>query len=247
MLEVNKIYCMDCLEGMKQLDDKSIDLVLTDPPYNIGQDDKLTKKNGIVQSNKSCWGEWDNLEYNSYLKFIESLMKECNRLMKDSASFIMFYDRFDMTYIRDFGKNLGWHTLNFYALVKNNPLPNMRKSGFCSGFELAIIFNKNKKQRKFNFLKQTEMINYFKYNNTIHKTSHPTEKPLEPLRRFCKILSCENDIVLDPFMGSGSTAVACKQTGRRFIGFEVNQEYVDIANKRLENTIRYPSIDDWRI
>ena len=227
----------DCIGVMKGMPDECIDLVVTDPPYNIGDTNKITKKNGIVMSNKECWGEWDNYDYDEYLKYIFEVMKEFDRILKKSGSTVIFYDKFYMTYLHDFGKSIGWHPSNFYAIVKNQPLPHIRMSGFRSGFELAVIFNKNKDKRKFNFLEQKEMNNYYKYNNTMHETEHPTEKPLEPFIRFVKIFTDESNIVFDPFLGSGTTLKACRLTDRIGLGCEINPDYEEIIRNRSMDDI----------
>ena len=232
-MELNTIYNMDCLEGMKQMEDNSVDLIVTDPPYNIGDKNKLTKVGNDFVTNEEAWGEWDKMDDKEYLTWIEKIMKEFNRVLKERGSCIMFVDKFNITYFRDFGKNLNWHPVNFYALIKRNPVPNLRKNGFTSGFELGIIFNKNKKERTWNFLRQNLMQNYITYNIGNKETTHPTEKPLKAFERLIKIHTNENDLVLDCFMGSGTTALACLKLSRKFIGFELNEEFVNMANKRI--------------
>lgn len=234
MIETNRIYNMDCIEGLKLIEDNSVDFILTDPPYNIGDNNKMTKSGDKIVSTFEAFGEWDCYDEKEYLLFMEKTIIEYDRILKNTGSCIIFVDKFNITYFRDFGIKLGWHPVNFYCLIKNNPVPNFRKAGFTSGFELAIIFNKNKKEKIFNFLKQNEMQNYFKYNIGQKFTTHPTEKPIEAFKKLIKIYTNENNIVLDPFMGSGTTAVACKQLNRNFIGFEISKEYCDIANKRLQ-------------
>jgi len=238
MLDVEKmkntIIQGDCLEILPQIPDGSIDFILTDPPYNIGDSNKLTKVGNKFQTNKESWGEWDNMNEKEYLKWIEQNVKEFYRILKNSGSLVMFFDKFNITYLRDFGENAGFHPVNFYALVKRNPVPNLRKNGFTSGFELAVIFNKNKKERKWNFLRQNEMQNYFIYTIGQKATNHPTEKPLQAFERLIQIFTDEGDIVLDCWLGSGTTAVAAQNLNRNFIGIEINKEYVEMAKKRLK-------------
>jgi len=109
-----------------------------------------------------------------------------------------------------------------------------RKVNWLSASEFVWIGSKGECKLK-NFLNQTEMFNYMLTpNKSIYgKTNHPTEKPINLIKKFICVNTNKGEVVLDCFMGSGTTAVACKQLGRNFIGFEINKEYINIANKRL--------------
>ena len=236
MLELNRIYCMDALEGMKQIEDKSIDLILTDQPYNISNyGNSLTKKgNKIVVADFGDWDKWDNIE--EYFLWCLKWVKEVERILIDNGSFYVFFDNHyadHLTYLIEKETTLRQKTP--IILVKNNPIPHIQKTNFRSSFERATLFIKNldKKPKTFNFLSQKEMCNTMFYNIGQKETEHPTEKPLEIIKRLIRVSSNEGELVLDMFMGSGTTAVACKQLNRNFIGFELEQKYVDIANKRL--------------
>ena len=231
---LNKIHCCDCLKFLKKIPNDSISFVLVDPPYNIGDSNKLTKVGNEFKTNKEAWGYmgWDSMDEKEYLEWIEKNVKEFYRILKNSGSLVMFFDKFNITYLRDFGKNAGFHPVNFYALFKRNPVPNLRKNGFTSGFELAVIFNKNKKE--WNFLRQNEMQNYFMYVIGQKTSSHPTEKPIRAFEKLIQIFTDENDIVLDCWVGSGTTAVAAQNLKRNFIGIEINEEYCEMARHRLK-------------
>ncbi len=207
----------DCLELMKDIPDKSVDFILTDPPYNIADGNKMTKKNGKIITNKNCWGEWDG--ENPCLDLLNKSMIQFDRLLKKTGSVVIFYNRSRITDVLDIGEKLGWKSINLFALIKKQPMPHIRKTGFRSGFELAAILSKNK-DKKFNFLTQKEMTNYFHYNNTKHMTSHPTEKPTEIFNRFIRIFTNRGDVVFDPFLGSGTTLISARATRRIGIGHE---------------------------
>lgn len=230
----NRIFCANCLEFMKEIPESSIDFCLTDPPYNIGDSNKLTKVGNKFQTNKESWGEWDSMDEKEYLKWIKNGLIEIYRILKDSGSLVMFFDKFNITYLRDMGRDIGFHPVNFYALFKRNPVPNLRKNGFTSGFELGLIFNKNKKEKKWNFLRQNEMQNYFVYTIGRKDTTHPTEKPKQAFERLIQIFTDKGDLILDPFVGSGTTAVAAKELDRRYIGIEKNKEYCAMAENRIK-------------
>lgn len=240
-MEVNKIYCMDCMEGMKQLDDNSVDLIISDFPYNISNyGNSLTKKGSdIVQGDFGEWDKWEDME--DYLNWVEKVIMEMLKKCKDNVSLILFFDNRLAGYI---GYSLERKGVCKYKspLIwkKNNPIPHVRKTGFRSSFEHAIWLikedpkkNETIKPKTFNFLEQEEMCNVMEYFIGQKDTIHPTEKPLDLTKRLVKIFSNEGEVVLDCFIGSGTTALACKQLNRKFIGFEIDKRYFKIANERL--------------
>lgn len=214
--ELNKIYCMDCLEGLKRLPNNSIDLVVTDPPYNIN----LVPQRGITKSIEN-----DNLTDEDFELFLEDIFKEIKRIMKEDTFIICF---------------TGWSTIPSFRKVLDGlftlkAMPVWVKNNFGIGYytrpqyeHCFLYLNGRPKPLK-------NPISDVWHFDRVLKPVHSCEKPKELIRYIIKSFSNnEKDIVLDPFMGSGTTAVACKQLDRNFIGFELSQEYVDIANKRLE-------------
>lgn len=234
--ELNKIYCMDCLEGLKKIPDNSVDLILTDPPYNIGDKNKRTKVGNKIVSNFEAWGEWDNYEKEQYDNFIISIIKETYRILKIGGVFYMFSAREDNGFFIRKAIEVGFTYNNQLAIIKDNPLPHFNKNNFRSAFELCFYVSKGK-PKIFNFISQQECVNIFHYLIGKKDTEHPTEKPIKFIRKLIKISSNENDVCLDMFMGSGITALACKQLGRNFIGFEKCKNYCDMANKRLQQEV----------
>jgi DNA modification methylase len=230
---IDKVIQGDCLEVMKQIPDNSIDLIFTDPPYNISKKNKIFRdytsgKNGNISMD---FGEWD---YNFQ---IEPFLIESKRVLRDDGSIIVW------TSEQLFGKYRDWFEKNMYPKqmliwIKANPLPQFRLVGYRQATELmfwALKKKSTKNNPNFIFLGQEEMTNVF-YAPIVggkERTKHPTQKPLsismEIIRRHCR----PGGIVLDPFLGSGTTAVAAKKLGRHFIGIEINPEYVKIANERL--------------
>jgi site-specific DNA-methyltransferase (adenine-specific) len=221
-MEVNKIYNMDCLEGLKQLKDKSVDLVLTDPPYGINfvpQRETSKERHGSVPIAN------DELMGKSWVDWFTPISKECFRVLKDD-SVAYFFSGFNPYYY-------------YYVLLK-------------SGFKIKanIIWVKNNFGLGYHFRRQYEQVLVaFKGNPCTPKKAmsdviferkvrgvallHSCQKPVNVCEVLIKQYTQSNDIVLDPFMGSGTTAIACKQLNRRFIGFEISKEYCNIANKRL--------------
>lgn len=226
MLEVNKIYNMDCLEGMKLIDNKSIDLIVTDPPYlmNYRSNHKKVKYDYII-------GDKDGKN------LITESIKEAYRVLKDDSAIYMF---------------CSWHHVDFF------------KSEFEKYFELKniIVWNKNNTSMgdlkgsyapKHEFVlfghKGRRLLEGFRYPDVLEAKRtgnklHPTEKPIDLLEIFIKTSSKENDVVLDMFAGSGSTAIACINTNRNYIGFELDKKYYDIAKNRINKHILDNNLQD---
>jgi DNA modification methylase len=241
MLEVNKIYCGDCLELMKEIEDKSVDLIIIDPPYfNQGTKPKYTRK-GKKDVN-TYFGEWDKFETDEdYLKWMKLIICECCRVLKEDGSFYCFTNDRYISYLRHFIRDIDnmtyastliWHKYN-------SPPRFIMKAGFISSKELIMLSYKGKNPT-FNKPKEfKEMLDVWITPQTPsgERLGHPTQKPLSLIKRFIEISSNEGDLVLDSFVGSGTTAVACINTNRRFIGIELEPKYVEIANKRIQEEI----------
>jgi len=199
MLEENKVYCGDCLEVMKGIPDKSVDLILTDLPYGLNK--KIHDGGTWAKQEKfdTCL-EWDFRISEEYIR--EMLRVSKNQIIWGGNYYTLPISR-------------GW-------LVWEKPyFPTMSdvELGWTSFDMNSRIFKVNRSQD-------------FSCNSKGFK-EHPTQKPLS-LMKWCLRFSKENDIILDPFLGSGTTAVACIETGRRFIGIEISPEYCAIAQKRID-------------
>lgn len=334
-LTINKIHCMDCLEGLKLIPDKSINLIVIDPPYNIKKD------------------SWDDIK--NYETWLQGILLELQRVLKDNGSFYMFHS--EMEIIADFIRWLRTET-NFILkqfIVWNKRFRGSKNKGFLDGYveieglrnyqqmaeyvlfytfqdetgltkimdscvssirdyirseilrakgkivikeineilgtatngggvasaclsdkkEVPVMITEehylklrewlNTKGNEYlskeyedlrkeyeNLRKEYEKERYTFNNQKKHhsvweyeiegKKGHITPKPINLIKTIIKHSSHENDLVLDCFMGSGTTAVACKQLNRNFIGFELSQEYINIANKRLSQETLFSSL-----
>lgn len=208
-IEVNKIYKGDCLELMKELEDDAVDLILTDPPYgiNVMNQQKCTSRG----SNK-----WHSLGYGDTNWDIVPKKEVFDEMFRVSKNQIIFGG-------------------NYFHLPPSPCWIVWDKDNVGNDFadcELAWTSFKTA-VRKITYPYAT-----IKYWNELEfeKRQHPTQKPVPVFRWILKKYSNKNHLILDPFMGSGTTGLASKQLGRDFIGFEINQEYIDIANKRLTQT-----------
>jgi DNA modification methylase len=231
MIEKNKIYCGDCLNLIKEIPDKSVDLILTDPPYNISKTD-INKGSGILRQN---FGEWD-YDYKP-----ELYIDEWQRVLKDNGQIYVFCSD---VLIGDYSNLFNQHFGFFKLLVfwRSNPCPQFRKRTFVQNHQYICWGRQG--NYTFNFISQNEMHTCFQYKFTIKdRVAHPNQKDVTLLEKLIKISTNENDLVLDCFVGSGSTAMACLKNNRNYIGIELNPEYIAIANKRIENYYKSTPID----
>lgn len=307
-MDIDKVYCIDVLDGLKQLEDNSVDLIVTDPPYNIG---------------KSFAG--DSLPKKEFLNWCWLWIKELNRVIDVSGAIYLtlgwqcvadircLFDRIPDLRLKNWiiwYRQDGWkgnngfsqsHEHILYFIKDNVPVFDLEKLGkdvkkarLEAGFrtisllmeEMGIYekvkrsngsedyysgngwFESGKKQPslieliRLNQLiqldKEYKLESYTKYKHKNTKKAsvffnkvdvyddvwltpkseknrlgHPTQKPVKLFNRIIKASSAEGDLVLDPFMGSGTTAISCRQLNRRFIGFEISEMYVKMTNRRL--------------
>lgn len=205
----------DCLELMKDIPDKSINLVLTDPPYN-----NTMGRAGLD------FGEWDkNADIFSYIK-------ECSRILNKNGSLIIFNAWANLGDIAKFAESYNFVTKDMLRLEKSNPMPRNRDRRYVTDYECAVWFTMP--NAKWTFNRQDSNYQRPKFVCSIDKGLHPTQKSLKLMEEIIKIHSNENDIIVDCFAGSGTTLLAAKNLNRQFIGIEKEKEYYDIAVRRLQ-------------
>ncbi len=211
----------DCIEFMRTLADNSVDCVITDPPYNIARENNFTTmgRAGID------FGEWDkNADLFSYIV-------EVSRVLNKNGSFIVFNAWRNLGDIARFAELHGFDTKDMLRLEKTNPMPRNRDRRYITDYECAIWFVKT--GSKWTFNRQNDKYQRPKFVHSIDKGLHPTQKSLKLMEELILIHSNENDIILDPFMGSGSTAIAAINTNRKFIGCELDETYFKVAQDRI--------------
>ena len=220
----------DCLDYLGQIPDNSIDLILTDPPYNIAQYSTGNINLPGRSALNNDLAEWDLIPIDPF-----DLLPDFNRIIKPDGNIFVF------TSYNLIGK---WHeafdsefdTFQFFIWHKTNPAPKIFKNGFLNSCEMiACMWNKG---HKWNFSNQRNMHNFFESPicmkpERLSAPKHPSQKPVRLLEHIVSIASNENDVVLDPFMGVGSTGVAALRNKRRFIGIEIEKSYFDAAEMRI--------------
>lgn len=218
---MSKLINADCLEAMKDIPDGSIDMVLTDPPYNIARENNFHTmgRSGID------FGEWDKgADLFSYIETVSSTLRK-------GGSFVVFNDWKNLGDIAKKANSHDLETKDLLRLEKTNPMPRNRDRRYVTDFELAVWFVKP--GAKWTFNRQSETYQRPKFVHSVDKGFHPTQKSLGLMCDLLRIHTNEGDTVLDPFMGSGTTGVACKNLGRNFIGIELDPDYYEIARGRI--------------
>lgn len=241
MIELNKIYNEDCITGLKRVEDNSIDLILTSPPYNIGIDyDNYT----------------DSLPWKEYYEWCELWLRECFRVLKyDGRIAINHYlslgnSSFRTSPISEINtimNEIGFkhHTIAVWTditLSKRTAWGSFMKASapyINSPFEGILIDYKEKWKKEKNGVSDISKDEFVKLTRGIWDIKTETRGltkanfSLDFATKAIKLLSYQDDIVLDPFMGSGTTALACLNNKRKFVGFELSPKYTQIANERI--------------
>lgn len=237
---VNKIINDDCLKVLKEIPDKCIDLVLTDPPYFLDWKEPLKfKDRKDVYHHKQTTELWDTTS--NVTTYYNNLFLQFEKILKQSGNILTFCKVENLSYLKQSALK---NNLKFKATIiwhKTNPMIQIRKKNYVSSFETLVWLAKHNENNitTFNFGLQKNMHNFIELPICMgnERSEHPTQKPLKLIKHFIKIHSNKNDIILDPFVGSGTTAVACKLLNRQFIGIEKEEKYCKIAEDRLKKTI----------
>lgn len=228
MIELNKIYQGDCLELIKQVEDKSVDIIITDPPYNIN------------------YAKWDSFNLNIFSEF--------KRVLKENGQLFIFSGWSFVTKVKEEGEKYfvlkdwiiydrqkGRGTTKSLVSTREDILWFVNSNNYTFNKDNAYskIIKKTKGMGRKNGRETRALSNVWTDVPPIvpwskERNSHPTQKPLFIMKRIINVFTKEGDLILDSFAGSGSTLIACKELNRNFIGFEISEEYCKIANERIE-------------
>lgn len=224
----------DYKDLIKELEEKKIkiDAVITDPPYGVSRKHQLGFSN--MGRAGMDYGEWDyNFDQKEWIRL-------CAPLIKDGGTIIVFNDWKNFSYIVEELDNQGFSMKDVIRWVKPNPMPRNTDRRYVGDFELAIWAVKDGGKWTFNKPEGTSYLRpiYKCPSVASKKRIHPTQKPLKLIEDILQVHTNENDIVLDLFTGSGTTAEACLKNNRVFIGSELDEEYYRKAMERLQCYIR---------
>lgn len=235
------LYNGDCLEILKKISTETIDLIFADPPYFLSNDGVSIHSGKIVSVNK---GEWDKKKnYSDTKSFTKTWIDEAYRILKNGGSFWVSGTSHNIFDIHEIMINVGFKIQNIIIWHKLDPPPLIYKTRFKYSYEF-IIWGSKGKAKTFNY---NEM---FSVNNQeMHDVwdiaavqmsekkfgYHPTQKPEALLERIIIATSKQGDLVLDPFMGSGTTCYVAKKLKRRIIGIEKDRKFYEIAMARIKS------------
>ena len=279
-MELNNVYCGDCLELMKQLDSKTIDAVYMDPPFFTQETQRLANKEGVEFS--FC-DSWRNIE--EYIAYIKIRLQECKRVLKQTGSIFVHCDRNASHYLKiALDEVFGMYNFQSEIVWSYRRWSNSKK-GLLNNHQIIFFYSKTK-DFKFNTI-------YTDYSETTNidqilqdrerdekgksrykvdangqvvmgqakkgvplsdvweipylnpkakeRVGYPTQKPIILLEQIIKLVTDAGDTVLDPFMGSGTTVVASKLLDRKYLGFDIAADAVELTLSRLENIVKTDS------
>ena len=247
---LNKIICGDCIKILKDIPDKSINLIFADPPYFMQTEGQLIRTNGDKFSGvEDAWDKFSS--FKEYDDFLYSWLLECRRIMKDDASIWVIGSFQNIYRLGNIMQNIGFWILNDVIWAKPNAVPNFAGTRYQNSHETLIWCSKDKKSKyTFNY-KTMKHLNEDKQDKSIWNISicignerlkdssgkkvHSTQKPEKLLYKVILSSTKPNDIILDPFFGTGTTGAIAKRLGRNFIGIEQNEVYIKEAKKRIDN------------
>ena len=241
----------DVLDALKEIATESVDFVFADPPYFLSNDGFTVKSGKAVSVNKGAWDK--SFGFDSEMDFHEAWISECLRVLKPNGT-IAISGTYHSIYKCGFLlQKLGCRIVNDITWFKPNGAPALAGRNFTASHETILWASKGKKAKHvFNYAisknwdvendklysKGKQMRSVWSIPSTPKREklegSHPTQKPLELLRRLVAMCTNEGDTVLDPFCGSGTTGVACVLLQRNFIGIDLDQSYLDLSAKRMK-------------
>lgn len=228
----------DCLSKMSAIPDNSVDLILTDPPYNLGL---FMKKRGTnlkkLRSNHFSGQGWDDLEFDDWAQQMDAFLRECHRVLKKRGNLIIFMSLIKVETLISIAERNKFYYKTVGIWHKTNPMPRNMNLHFINSTEGWLYFVNDATTGVFN--NGNKPIHDFIETASIsvkehREGNHPTQKPVSLMKHFVDILSNPGGVVLDPFMGSGSTGVACANSNRMFLGIELSEEYFNNATIRLK-------------
>ncbi|WP_393972061.1 DNA methyltransferase [Oxyplasma meridianum] len=257
----NQILCGDTIKTLRVIPDNSVDLIFADPPYNLQLRDELWRPNQTkVDAVNDAWDRFES--FDEYDQFSKQWLVECRRVLKEDGVIWVIGSYHNIFRIGKIMQDLGFWIINDIIWIKSNPMPNFRGTRFTNAHETMIFAVKNRDSHYTFHYKSMKA-----YNDGVQMRSdwdipicsgeeriringqkvHSTQKPEELMRRIIISTSNPGDLILDPFMGSGTTGSVAKLLGRDFIGIERDENYTRVAQERIskvrtldEDLLDYP-------
>jgi modification methylase len=248
-LPLDEVIVGDCIGELAKLPEQCVDLVFADPPYNLQINNELlrpnnTKVDGVDE-------DWDKFgSFAAYDDFTAAWLRACRRVLKPEGSLWVIGSYHNIFRVGTILQDLGFWVLNDVVWRKTNPMPNFRGRRFTNAHETLVWVSMGPKARyTFNYEAMKALNNELQMRSDWlfpicsgperlrhegGRKTHPTQKPEALLHRIILASSHKGNVILDPFLGSGTTAAVAKRLGRKFIGIEREQAYAEAAQARLE-------------
>ncbi len=251
-----KLFNSDCLDALKKIESGTVDLIFADPPYNLQLKNNLSRPDtSKVDAVNDYWDQFNSFE--DYDRFTEEWLKECKRVLSKNGSIWVIGSYHNIFRVGKSIQDLGFWILNDVIWNKKNPMPNFKGTRLTNAHETLIWATKSEKSKyTFNY-HSMKTLNDDKqlrsdWNLAIcngserlltskNKKLHSTQKPEALLYRVLNCASKKGDVILDPFMGSGTTGAVAKKLGRNFLGIERDKRYFKAAERRIS---KVSEIDD---
>jgi modification methylase len=246
----NKIINGDSLEELKKIPRETFDLIFADPPYNLQLKGELTRPDrSKVSAVNDKWDQFEN--FKKYDEFTYEWLNECRRILKKDGAIWVIGSYHNIFRVGTAIQNLGFWILNDVIWNKNNPMPNFRGTRFTNAHETLIWASKSEKSKyTFNYQSLKCLNDDLQMRSNWNlpicsgserlkkngKKIHSTQKPESLLHRILLATSIKDDLILDPFLGSGTSAAVAKKLGRNYFGIEKDKNYFKAAEERLKAT-----------
>jgi len=260
-MDLDVIINNDCIYEMNKLANNSVDLIIADPPYNLSKGGNWKWDNSIrLQGMGGNWTKimenWDNMSFAEYFDFTLMWITQAKRILKPSGSMWVFGTYHNIGIINFICQMLTIEIINEVIWYKRNAFPNLAGRRLTASHETILWVHNGQQKREYLFNYEYTKHGNFDYdglkmpgkqmrtvwdipnNKQSHEIlygKHPTQKPLRLIKRLIELSSKPDDVIVIPFAGSGSECLAAFELGRHFIGYEIDEQYVKIANKRLEH------------
>ena len=253
MIRTDVILTGDCVEQLKTLPDRSVDLVFADPPYNLQLGGELLRPdNSKVDAVDDDWDRFASFE--EYDRFTRAWLAECRRVLKDDGAIWVIGSYHNVFRLGVALQDLGFWILNDVIWRKSNPMPNFKGTRLTNAHETLIWAARSRGQKRYTF--NYDALKVFNDDTQMRSDwtlplctgeerlkdeqgvkAHPTQKPEALLHRVLLAASKPGDVVLDPFFGTGTTGAAARRLGRRWIGIERDEGYAALARERIDKVV----------
>ena len=243
----NRIILGHCVEAMNALPEASVDMVFADPPYNLQLEGELYRPNNTrVDGVEEAWDRFD--DFAGYDRFTRAWLEAARRVLKPNGTVWVIGSYHNIFRVGTILQDLGYWILNDVIWRKSNPMPNFRGRRFTNAHETLIWCGRDKNTRhRFNHQAMKNLNDDLQMRSdwllpvcsgserlkVDGRKAHPTQKPEALLHRVILACTAAGDVVLDPFFGSGTTGAVARKLGRRYIGIEMDPDYVNLARERL--------------